>query len=87
MASDTAAIPLQLTYTVRTYSRRLRTTIVLDDKLVARAMKLAGVKTKREAVHVALRAFVRDRLRLDVRRIEVGCSEMTKSISNSKPKA
>ena len=37
----------------------MRTNIVLDDKLVSRAMKLAGAKTKREAVHVALREFVR----------------------------
>lgn len=38
-----------------------RTNIVLDDRLVARAMKLARVKTKREAVDVALRAFVSQR--------------------------
>ena len=36
----------------------MRTNIVLDDKLVYEAMKLAGVKTKREAVDVALRRFV-----------------------------
>ena len=45
----------------------MRTNIVLDEKLVARAMKLAQVKTKREAVHVALREFVRTRTRPDVR--------------------
>jgi len=45
----------------------MRTNIVLDEKLVARAMKLAQVKTKREAVHVALRKFVRSRARPDVR--------------------
>ena len=45
----------------------MRTNIVLDEKLVARAMKLARVKTKREAVHVALREFVRSRARPDVR--------------------
>ena len=45
----------------------MRTNIVLDDRLVARAMKLAGAKTKREAVHVALREFVRSRSRPDVR--------------------
>ena len=37
----------------------MRTNIVLDDKLVREAMKLAGVKTKREAVHIALARFVR----------------------------
>lgn len=36
----------------------MRTNIVLDDKLVSEAMKLANVKTKREAVHVALKRFV-----------------------------
>lgn len=47
----------------------MRTNIVLDPKLVSRVMKLAGVKTKREAVHVALRAFVRNRTRPDVRKL------------------
>ncbi len=36
----------------------MRTNIVLDEKLVREAMKLAGVGTKREAVHVALARFV-----------------------------
>ncbi len=36
----------------------MRTNIVLDEKLVKEAMKLANVKTKREAVEVALRRFV-----------------------------
>ena len=36
----------------------MRTNIVLDDALVREAMKLAKVKTKREAVDVALRRFV-----------------------------
>ena len=36
----------------------MRTNIVLDDELVRAAMKLAKVKTKREAVDVALRRFV-----------------------------
>jgi len=47
----------------------MRTNIVLDEKLVSRVMKLANVKTKREAIHVALDAFVRVRSRPDVRRI------------------
>lgn len=36
----------------------MRTNIVLDEKLIREAMKLAGVGTKREAVHVALARFV-----------------------------
>jgi Arc/MetJ family transcription regulator len=36
----------------------VRTNIVLDDKLVREAMKLARAKTMREAVDIALRRFV-----------------------------
>ena len=36
----------------------MRTNIVLDEKLIREAMKLANVTTKREAVDVALRRFV-----------------------------
>ncbi len=47
----------------------MRTNIVLDDKLVARAMKLAGATSKREIVDSALREFVRNRSRPDVRKL------------------
>ena len=36
----------------------MRTNIVLDEKLIREAMKLARVRTMREAVNVALRRFV-----------------------------
>jgi Arc/MetJ family transcription regulator len=36
----------------------VRTNIVLDDKLVKEAMKLAKASTMREAVDIALRRFV-----------------------------
>jgi Arc/MetJ family transcription regulator len=36
----------------------MRTNIVLDDRLVKAAMRLSNVRTKREAVDIALRAFV-----------------------------
>ena len=36
----------------------MRTNIVLDDKLVKRAQKLTGIKTKREVVHEALRTLI-----------------------------
>lgn len=36
----------------------MRTNIVLDDRLIEQAMRLAKVKTKREAVDVALREFI-----------------------------
>lgn len=36
----------------------MRTNIVLDDKLIERAKKLTGIKTKREVVHEALRLLI-----------------------------
>ena len=36
----------------------MRTNVVLDDRLVAKAMKMLGAKTKREAIDRALRALV-----------------------------
>jgi Arc/MetJ family transcription regulator len=39
----------------------VRTSIVLDEKLVREAMKLANVKTKREIVDLALRRYVHSR--------------------------
>ena len=36
----------------------MRTNIVLDDKLINRAQKLTGIKTKREVVHEALRLLI-----------------------------
>jgi Arc/MetJ family transcription regulator len=35
-----------------------RTNIVVDDKLIERAMRLYGLRTKREAVDLALRRLV-----------------------------
>ena len=46
----------------------MRTNIVLDDKLVQEVMKLANVKTKREAVELGLRTVVRLRKQDDIRR-------------------
>ena len=37
----------------------MRTNVVLDEELVERAQQLTGIKTKREVIHVALRALVR----------------------------
>jgi Arc/MetJ family transcription regulator len=36
----------------------MRTYIVIDDKLIAEAMKLSGARTKREAVEDSLRLMV-----------------------------
>ena len=37
-----------------------RTNIVLDEELVAKAMAKAGVRTKKAAIDMALRAYVRE---------------------------
>lgn len=44
----------------------MRTNIVLDDRLVAEAMKLTKARSKREAVDLALRELVTRRRRKDV---------------------
>lgn len=44
----------------------MRTNIVLDDQLVADAMKLSGVKTKREVVELALRRLVTSAKQKDI---------------------
>jgi Arc/MetJ family transcription regulator len=43
-----------------------RTNIVLDDKLLAEAMKLTRTRTKREVVDIALREMVARRRRKNV---------------------
>lgn len=45
----------------------MRTNIVLDDKLIERAQRLTGIKTKREVVHEALRLLVLLKEQADVR--------------------
>lgn len=47
----------------------MRTNIVLDDALVAEALRYTEVKTKRELVELALREFVENRRRKDVREL------------------
>ena len=45
----------------------MRTNIVLDEELVREALRLSGAKTKKELVDEALREFVENRRRLDLR--------------------
>lgn len=45
----------------------MRTNIVLDDKLVAEAMRITQAKTKREVVDLALRELVASRKRPNLR--------------------
>jgi Arc/MetJ family transcription regulator len=46
----------------------MRTNIVIDDKLMKETLKLTGLRTKREAVELALRTVVRLRKQEDIRR-------------------
>jgi len=48
----------------------MRTNIVLDDELVAEAMRLSGAKTKREVVDLALRDFVRRQRQRRLKRLK-----------------
>jgi Arc/MetJ family transcription regulator len=45
----------------------MRTNIVLNDDLVEEAQALSHIKTKRELIDTALREFVANRKRLDLR--------------------
>jgi Arc/MetJ family transcription regulator len=45
----------------------MRTNIVIDDALIAEAMKATGVATKREAVELGLKALVRLRRQAGIR--------------------
>ena len=47
----------------------MRTNIVLDDALVAEAQRLSSIKTKRQLIDQALREFVANRKRLDIREL------------------
>lgn len=47
----------------------MRTNIVLDDRLVKEAFKLADVKTKKDLIDLALREFVQQRKRADIRNL------------------
>jgi Arc/MetJ family transcription regulator len=45
----------------------MRTNVLLDDKLVDEALKLTNARTKKEVIHMALKEFVENRKRLDLR--------------------
>jgi Arc/MetJ family transcription regulator len=45
----------------------MRTNIVIDDTLMADALKASGVRTKREAVELGLRALIRIRRQEQIR--------------------
>ena len=47
----------------------MRTNVVLDDKLIERARRLTGIRTKREVIHEALRTLVLLREQAGVRKL------------------
>jgi Arc/MetJ family transcription regulator len=49
------------------HSKAVRTNILIDSALIEEAMRLADITTKREVVDAALREFVANRKRLDLR--------------------
>lgn len=46
----------------------MRTSIVIDDKLMKEALRATGLKTKREAVELGLRTLLRLRQQSQIRR-------------------
>lgn len=46
----------------------MRTNIVIDDRLMADALKLTGLKTKREAVELGLKTLIRLKKQENIRR-------------------
>ncbi|MDH7513298.1 MAG: type II toxin-antitoxin system VapB family antitoxin [Clostridiales bacterium] len=47
----------------------MRTNIMIDDALMKEALRLSGMKTKRDVVHRALEEFVRNLKKRDLREI------------------
>lgn len=47
----------------------MRTNIVLDDRLIARAIRLTRARSKRDVVDLALRELVSSRRRPDLRKL------------------
>jgi Arc/MetJ family transcription regulator len=47
----------------------MRTNIVIDDRLMADALKASGLKTKRDAVEAALQLLVRTRAQEELRKL------------------
>ena len=48
----------------------MRTNIVLDEELVKRAFKVSNIKTKQELIITALKEFVSNHLRKDIRDLQ-----------------
>jgi Arc/MetJ family transcription regulator len=50
-------------------SLHMRTNIVIDDSLMAEALKLTGARTKREAVELGLKTLLKSARQAEVRRL------------------
>jgi len=48
----------------------MRTNIVLDDKLIDMGLKVSGLHTKKALITVALKEFIRNHSRLDIRKLK-----------------
>jgi len=48
----------------------MRTNVVLDDDLVNEAMRLSGIKTKKDIISIALQEFVTSRKRKNILELE-----------------
>ena len=55
--------------TIRISIHIMRTNIVIDDKLMADALKLTGARTKREAVELGLKTLLQTARQADVKRL------------------
>lgn len=53
---------------INEHTHSVRTNIVIDDELMREALRLTGLKTKREAVESGLRTLIRLRRQEEVRR-------------------
>lgn len=48
----------------------MRTNIVIDDELIEKAFKYSRTKTKKDLIHEALKKFVENHSRKDLRRLK-----------------
>jgi Arc/MetJ family transcription regulator len=71
------------------YGGTMRTNIVLDDDLLDEAIRVSGIKTKKDVVHEALRTFIATKKRkslLDLEgKIEFSPGYDYKSLREDKP--
>ena len=47
----------------------MRTNVVIDDRLIEEAFKISKIKTKKELINTAIREFIQNRKRLNLKKI------------------